>query len=236
MGLGTLFIGYFLLLNVTYFGYTDLLAGLIILMGLYKLCNINKQFKNAFVFTSIFSVLGAAELIIALISTFMPLFKEESVLIYFTPVRYVILLALCFFVMLGIRDVAAEVGLKLLSKKSGCYAYVSLSAFALAAIFDLPFLSFIPGKALAVISLFILLFVFVTLIIDLSLIYKAYMRICMPSDMVYGGEEKRSKFEFVNKFRDYEKGKQKEYAEYKLSKINAKANKATHTAKKRKKK
>ena len=222
MGLGTLFIGYFLLLNVTYFGYTDLLAGLIMLMGLYKLLTINKQFKNAFVCTSAFSVLGAAELVISLITTFMPLFKEEAILVYLTPARYVILLALSFFVMLGIRDVADEVGLKILSKKAGYYAYVSLIAFALAAIMDIPFLTFISAKGLAIISLLVLSFVFITIAIDLSVIYKAYMKICMPSDLVSNTEEKKSRFEFVNKFRDYEKGKQREYAEYKLSKMNAK--------------
>lgn len=225
MGLGTLFIGYFLLLNVTYFGYTDLLAGLIMIMGLYKLCTVNRQFKIAFIFGSVFTVLGAAELVISLISTFMPLFKEETVLIYLTPARYVILTALSFFILLGIRDVAAEVGLKLLSRKAGYYSYVSLIAFTLAAIFDLPLLTFISPKALAVISLLILLFIFVTVIIDLSIIYKAYMRICMPSDLNSGTEEKRSKFEFVNKFREYEKGKQKEYAEYKLSKMASRTNK-----------
>ena len=225
MGLGTLFIGYFLLLNVTYFGYTDLIAGLIMLMGLYKLCNINKQFKYGFIFAAVFAILGSAELIVSLISTFMPLFKEDSVLLYLTPVRYVILTPLSLFVMLGIRDVSAEVGIKFLSKKAGYYAYVSLVAFALAAIFDLPFLSFIPAKVLAVIALFLLLFVFITVIIDLSIIYKAYLRICMPEDLVSQNTEKKSKFEFVNKFREYEKGKQKEYAEYKLSKMNSRINK-----------
>ena len=233
MGLGTLFIGYFLLLNVTYFGYTDLIAGLIMLMGLYKLCAINKQFKYAFISASVFSLLGAAELVVSLISAFMPLIKEESVLLYLTPVRYVILTPLSLFVMLGIRDVSAEVGIKFLSKKAGYYAYVSLIAFALAAIFDLPFLSFIPAKALAVIALLLLLFIFITVIIDLTIIYKAYLRICMPEDLAAGTTEKKSRFEFVNKFREYEKGKQKEYAEYKLSKMNSNANKSK---KKRKKK
>ncbi len=225
MGLGTLFIGYFLLLNVTYFGYTDLLAGLIMLMGLYKLCNINKQFKYSFIFAAVFAILGSAELVVSLISTFMPLFEEDSVLLYITPARYVVLTPLSLFVMLGIRDVSAEVGIKFLSKKAEYYAYVSLIAFALAAIFDLPFLTFIPAKVLAFIALFLLLFVFITVIIDLSIIYKAYLRICMPEDLVSQNTEKKSKFEFVNKFREYEKGKQKEYAEYKLSKMNTRINK-----------
>ena len=233
MGLGTLFIGYFLLLNVTYFGYTDLLSALIMLMGLYKLCPINKQFKTAFYTTSVFAFIGAAELIVSLISTLMPLFKSDAILIYLTPVRYTALIFLTYFVMLGIRDVALEVGLKFISHKAGYYAYASLVALSLAAIFDLPFMSFIPGKGLAIISLIILLAVFIIIAIDLSIIYKAYLRICMPSDLNAKTEDKRSRFEFVNKFRDYEKGKQKEYAEYKLGKMQARASKNKKKGKKK---
>lgn len=230
MGLGTLFIGYFLLLNVTYFGYTDLIAGLVMIMGLYKLSAINKEFKFAFYTASVFSVLGFAELIISVISMFMPAI-EDKVLLYITPARYVIIAILCAFILRGIRDVSSEVGLKALASKANYYYLVSFIAFFIAAIFDLPIFSFIAPKALAVISILILLALFVIIAINLTVIYKAYMRICMPGDQGFK-ENKQSKFEFVNKFREHEAEKQREYAEYKLSKMTAKANK---NKKKRKK-
>ena len=226
MGFGTLFIGYFLLLNVTYFGYTDLIAGLIMLIGLYKLSTVNKEFKFAFYSTALFSVFGAAELLVSIISMFSPAFKEDAVLVYITPVRYVVIALLSFFVLRGIKDVAGEVGLKTLKEKANLYIYVSSTVFLLAAIFDLPLFSFMGGKALAIISVFMLLFIFFIVAIILSIIYKAYMKICMPSDLTYRTSEKKSKFEFINKFKEHEAAKQKEYAEYKLSKMkNAGKNK-----------
>ena len=44
MGFGTLFIGYFFLLNISNFTYTDIIAGMVVLLGLYKLSSVNKQF------------------------------------------------------------------------------------------------------------------------------------------------------------------------------------------------
>lgn len=225
MGFGTLFIGYFLLLNVTYFGYTDLIAGLIMLMGLYKLTSVNKQFKFAFYCTALFSLFGAAELLVSIISMFSPAFKEEAILLYITPVRYVVIALQSFCILRGIRDVAAEVGLRALKEKANLYIYVSLTVFLIAAVFDLPIMSFIGGKALAIISVFLLIFIFFVIGIILSIIYKAYMKICMPSDLTYTPNEKKSKFEFVNKFREHEAEKQKEYAQYKLSKMQNKGNK-----------
>ena len=230
MGLGTLFIGYFLLLNVTYFGYTDLICGLIMMMALYKLSPINKEFKYAFCSASVFSVFGLAELVIKVISLFNPGLENE-ILLYVTPPRYVIIALVSAFILRAIRDVSREVGLKQLAIKANRFFIISLIAFLLTAIFDLPILSFIPTKALAIISVLLLLSIFITVAINLTIIYKAYMRICMPGEASFSAD-KKSKFEFVNKFREHEAEKQKEYAEYKLNKMVAKANK---NKKKRKK-
>ena len=42
MGFGTLFIGYFLVLNLVNYGATDLIAGIIMMMEFYKLRTVNK--------------------------------------------------------------------------------------------------------------------------------------------------------------------------------------------------
>ena len=230
MGFGTLFIGYFLLLNVTYFGYTDLIAGLIMIMGLYKLSTVNKEFKFAFYSASFFSLFGFIELIITVLSMFMPT-VEETVLLYITPPRYVVIAVLSAFILKAIREVSKEVGLKALASKANYYFWISSTAFLLTAIFDLPIFGFMPPKALAVISILLLLAIFVIVAINLTIIYKAYMKICMPGERFYT-DEKKSRFEFVNKFREHEAEKQKEYAEYKFSKMTAKAKK---NKKKRKK-
>ena len=233
MGFGTLFIGYFLLLNLTYFAYSDLLAALIMLMGLYKLSTVNKPFKYAFYATCVFAVFGAGELIINFINLFFLLFEENAVLAYVTPVRYIIIGALSVLTMRGIRDVAKEVGLKQLCAKAGTYAYVSAIFCTLAMVFDLPILDFIPRKPLVAISITLLLALFIIIAIELSIIYKAYMRICMPSDLVQNNQPKKSKYQFVNKFRAHEAEKQKEYAEYKFNKMVSKAQKKKKKGKKR---
>ena len=224
MGFGTLFIGYFLLLNVTYFGYTDLISGLIMLMGLYKLSGINKDFKLAFYSASVFSLFGAAELVVSVISIFMPTFKEGEALLYITPIRYVILVFLSAFIMKGIYEVAKEVGLKQLAQKAKYYFYISSVAFSVAAIFDLPFFGFIPGKALAIISVLLLLALFIIIAIELSIIYKAYMRICMPGEE-NGRGAKPSRFGFVNRMREERTAREREEYEYRAKRLSEKAKK-----------
>ena len=65
MGFGTLFIGYFLLLNLTYYGFTDLIAAAVLLLGLYRLSRINKHFLAASVVAVLFLIFGFAEFGIA---------------------------------------------------------------------------------------------------------------------------------------------------------------------------
>lgn len=233
MGFGTLFIGYFLLLNLTYFAYTDLISALIMLMGLYKLSTVNKPFKYAFYVASVFAVFGTGELVISFIKIFYPLFKEGAVLSYVTPLRYLIIGALTVYTMIGVRDVASEVRLNALKAKAGTYVYVSAVTFAFAAILDLPVLDFIERKILAVLSITVLLTLFIIIVIELTIIYKAYMKICMPSDLASDGQPKKSKYQFVNKFREHEAEKQREYAEYKFNKMVSKSNKKKKKGKKK---
>ena len=222
MGFGTLFIGYFLLLNVTYFEYTDLLCGLIMLLGLYKLSSINKPFKIAFFATAAFSVLGAAELILALVSFFVPSLSESSLFIALGAVRYIAAGVLTVIILTGIKTVADEVGLAKLKKSANLRMYLSSALFLLTALFSIPAPDGIAGGMLKVITItaFICLFsLFIIIIANLVTVYTAYMKICMPEDK-NGGEVKKSKFGFINKFREHEEEKQREYAEYRLSKIN----------------
>ena len=58
MGFGTLFIGYFLLLNITFYEFTDVIAGVIILFGLYKLMGNSRYFKLPCYFSISFAIFG----------------------------------------------------------------------------------------------------------------------------------------------------------------------------------
>ena len=67
MGFGTLFIGYFLLLNLTYYGFTDVIAASVMLLGLYKLSPVNKYFRAAALSSGVFLAFSLGELGIAAI-------------------------------------------------------------------------------------------------------------------------------------------------------------------------
>jgi hypothetical protein len=72
-----------------------------------------------------------------------------------------------------------------------------------AAVLDLPILGdFIPSVALQIIAIFILLLIFILICINLSMIYTAYMKICMPDELTEK-EDKKSRLGFVNKFKEY---------------------------------
>ena len=58
MGFGTLYIGYFLLLNLTYYAFTDLIAALIMAMALSKLSAVEKNLKPALYFSIVFAIIG----------------------------------------------------------------------------------------------------------------------------------------------------------------------------------
>ena len=70
--------------------------------------------------------------------------------------------------------------------------------------------------------------------VNLSVVFSAYYRICMPEDQGVEFKEKKSKFGFVNAFRAHEEEKQREYAEYKLDKMKKQAEKLKQKANKKK--
>ena len=225
MGFGTLFIGYFLILNLTYFGYTDTIAALIMMLGLYRLSSVNRDFKFSMVFSIAYALIGTVELFEAVYSMFNPSFNTDVLVSYVAPFRYLAIGFLTAFMLLGIKSVAEEVGLYNLSRRARIQLPFCYTLFALMAITEFPALgSILPTKILSIAAIFLLLFVFVLIITVLVTVYTAYMRICMPEDINKYDTEKQSKLEFVNKFRAHEAQKQKEYAEYKLNKLQKKRN------------
>jgi len=224
MGFGTLFIGYFLLLNIAFFGFTDLIVGLILLLALYKLMPIEQSFKRAAVLLIPFSVLGLFELVLEIYTMFAGEAGLSAVFGIMGMIRYLLLAPISFLILYGIELLAKEVELPALRDKARWVKVASLVAFALSMILEIPGLdSIISPKALAVLSFIVLLGSFILTVIALTAIYSAYMNICMPDESFTA--DKPSRFGFVNKFREYENQKQQEYAEYRLNKMAEKANK-----------
>lgn len=226
MGFGILFFGYFLLLNIAYYTVTDLIAALIMAMGLYKLSGANKHFKGGFYVSLSFALIGLFELSVQLYSMFSPLSSEGVILSYAAIPRYTVIAVLTLFILLGIENVANEVGLPALAKRARISMPFALLVYGLSAVFETPLLA--SGnmlKTIAVISLVLVFSAFITVIVNLVTIYSAYMRICMPEDRNNDVSDKPSKFGFVNKYREHTEQKQREYAEYKLEKLKKKNSK-----------
>lgn len=223
MGFGILFIGYFLLLNVTYPGYTDLIAGLITVMAFYKLSTVNRYFRMSIVPAALFSAFGVFELFGEFADMFGISFTEIS--IYLSAPRFILIGILSIVMLMGIEDVAREVDVDETKRRVRIARPLSYVMFPLCAILEFPAITAIipDGLAIAIVSTVALIAVFLVIIYNLITIYSAYMRICMPEDVNNDIAEKPSRFGFVNKLREHEKEKTREYAEYKIDKLKRKA-------------
>lgn len=226
MGFGTLFFGYFLLLNITYFTFSDLIAALIMAMALYKLSTVNQHFKNGFFASVAFAVLGISELVIGILEMFYPTKLISELIEYITIPRCFIIAVLTLFILLGIESVADEVGLSQLARRAHRSLPFVLVIYAIAAVLEVPLLlSAVGVKILAVASAVTLIAIFALVAVNLLTIYKAYMKICMPDDVDNEVADKPSRFEFINKHREHTMQKQREYAEYRIEKYKKKNSK-----------
>ena len=223
MGFGILFIGYFLLLNIAAYFYTDIIAATVTMLALYKLSRINRPFKSAMWVALGFSVFAAAEFIIEVISTYSYMPNETMIHSAVAVVRYGILLALNVLMLSGMKEVAEEVGVHKISNKCKRLIYTAAFVFTLDIILEMSALSsIIDVRILVTLSVAAVLATLVTTALVLIEIYHCYMRICMPGQ---DERETKSRFEFVNKFRAHEEARAKEYADYKREKLRQKQQK-----------
>ena len=230
MGFGTLFFGYFLLLNITYYSFTDLIAALIMAMGLYKLSSVNRPFRNGLIAAFVFAVLGLVELVCGTLDMFLSITLPSELLSVTSVSRYFVIAVLTLFIFKGIDEVAREVGLSELSRRARISMPIALFIYTASAVLDIPILeSGVNVRFFAISSAIVLILTLVIVTVNLVTIYTAYMKICMPEDVDNDYEEKPSRFEFINKHREHTLQKQREYAEYKLSR---KQKKSSHKKKK----
>lgn len=221
MGFGTLLVGYFLLLNVTYYSFTDLIGALIITLALYKLRGINDFFKYGIMASGVFAALGAAELVFAALSMFG---TEISIPTPVSSVREFIICIITVLMLLGIRSVADEVDLPKISARAKRMLPIAFTVYPLTIILDAPFIfdKVAPVIVAAVFTLTLVATMFLV-IYNLITIYSCYMYICMPSEVEI--KEKRSKLDIVNKFREHETEKVLEYQKYKAEKMKKRSGK-----------
>ena len=101
MGFGILLIGYFFLINITYFTLTDLLSAVLMLLALSSLSRFNKPLKWAFITDGIFTIVALSEFAFEVLSMFS-LANTATLLSICMPVRYITLGVFNVFLLLGI--------------------------------------------------------------------------------------------------------------------------------------
>ncbi len=226
MGFGTLFAGYFLILNVTYYGFSDFLAAALMLYALYKLSFVNKSFKIAMYSICAFGAFAIFELVIFALDMLSLGGDFSTLLTVIATVRHTMICAFTVPMLMGMRDVANEVELNELGKKCQNTLLPTFIIYALAILLEAEGLfPFIPSKYLALCGLFVMLATLVLVIINLTSIYSCYMRICMPSEAA-GRSGKKKAPGLLDRMMERQEQKQREYLEYKAEKIRAKQDKA----------
>lgn len=222
MGFGTLFIGYFLLLNLTYYGFTDLIAAAVMLLGLYKLSRINKGFFAASIVCAVFLVFGLAEFGIATYEIFLMPISSPALVSTMSVVRSLTIGTLTVLTLKGMEEVAKEVDLPDIATKSARLVIITAFTYTAWMILESP-LSFINDYVLGVLSLLTILATIALLIVNLTVIYSCYMHICMPEDREL--KDKPSKFAFVNEYRARKAERDKEAAEKRMQLMKERAQK-----------
>lgn len=224
MGFGTFFVGYFLLLNITYYAFTDIIAALVMLLGLYKLSSINKPFRLGAYAAVLFSVFALFEFVYSALVMFGDGFGE-GLTTYLAIIRYAIVAAVSLCALLGIKEVSREVDLPVNAGRATMLTYTALIVYTLLILLELPLVTdIIPVKVTAVIASVALVLELIYIIFTLTLVYSCHMKICMPEDNL-PKEEKPSRFAFVNEYRKRKAEKDRQYAEYKLERRKKKKGK-----------
>ena len=181
MGFGTLFVGYFLLFNIPYFGMTDIIASTVMMLGLSKLQSVNKYFRLAYTISMVFAVYSLPELVFFALDLFK-IYSPDGLTAYLRIGQCIISAVLTFFILRGIYSVSSEVGLEKVPGRAKFMSYFSIFTYALWIISSIPKMAELLGSAVAIIYLSAIVALFLAVALNLTLIYSCHMRICMPDE------------------------------------------------------
>lgn len=208
MGFGTLFFGYFLLLNITYYQFTDIISALIMLYALYKLSSVSPYFKRPMYLSLAFSLFGLAELIIGLMNMFFPTDVITSVVSIVSIARAVVIGLLTLLLLRAMEDIARSLDVERIPARCRTMTVWTMILYTVQILFESALLnSILPKEAISIIYMAVILGMLVLPIVNLTIIYGCYMHICLPSDLEH--KPKPSRFAFINEFRRRREEKQR---------------------------
>ena len=201
MGFGTLFIGCFLLINISFYDFTDLVAALLMLVALSNLSRYNRPMKAAMLAAALFAVYALPAFLCAVLELFPPAPSGLiSVMSALLPLRYLLIGAVSVTVLLGIRSLADEVGLEKLKTRVDCILVLPIFASVLSALMSVEPLVSAIGQGAGAFTLIALLLSLISTVLLISTVYAAYARICLPEDADM--PERPSRFAFINRYRE----------------------------------
>lgn len=220
MGFGILFIGYIFLLNLSFYAYTDILAGALMLLAFDKLRAWNKGFKASFIAALPFLLIGILEFSFKLLVMFSVTISPELA----ASVAAVRMLSLCplhVCLLVGIKQITAEVGLDKMESRAMMLLPLSPLIHICQALLEIPALfKNVSAQNLLTVRFVILCAALVFSFGILFFIYKCYARICLPSDV--NMEQKPSRFRFINEYRAKQEAKRRSELEAKMAEMKQK--------------
>jgi len=185
MGFGILFFGYLFMLNPgVYDGFTNLFGYLIMLYAMLSLRVYNRSLKAAFYMLLPLTLLGGFSFVTTAL---------EFLSLYALPDTTVTLLS-------GLRDLARETEIPVLVQRATLCRVLTYIYYILFAALEVTAMNEAATDFAVNAVIPILLFGFVTVLLNLHLIFNCYRWICLPEDLEM--KEAPSRFGFVNKIRE----------------------------------
>lgn len=202
MGFGTLFFGYFLLLNIVYFQFTDIICALVMMLGLYKLSSVSEYFRMPMLFAIPFAVFSLVELVFGALSLF-GVGADGLTVSILGIIRSVLVATLTVLLLRGMHDIAKELEVDKVPLKSRTMVVWTLIVYGMNILMQTTSVSaLLPNEVNAFLYLFVVVGTIVVVIANMSIIHSCYVYICMPEDLDPTPKEKKpSRFGFINEFR-----------------------------------
>lgn len=200
------------MLNITQYVFTDIVATLVMALGLYKLSSVSPGFKPPMYAAMGFSAFALGELVFGIIKLFMPN-KLVMAVTYIGMIRAFVLAIFTVLLLRACQEICEKLDVGAIPKRCRVMTVVSVLIYGLDILLATPLITnFLPILLSASLYLVVIIGMIVIVIMNLTIIYGCYMNICMPEDLE-PKPQKPSRFAFVNEYRRRQEEKKLEEAE-----------------------
>ena len=183
------------------------------LLGLYKLSLASRHFRFPMWASVAFSAYGFIELVLAILELFELFLIPAAAINYVAIFRAAIICIMTVLILRGIYKLAKELDVEGLPLSSRTAIIWTLAVYIMKILLETTILnSFLPAPVMSVLYLVMLFAILAITVYLLVIIYTAYMRICLESELK-PKEKKASPFGFVNDFNEKREERRREEEE-----------------------